>query len=252
MNVPIEKLLAASRLFGRVRPELRAHLAQYAVRRTFAHGERVFATGESPLRFNLILSGVVKLVQPTADGGEAIVGVYGPRESVGDAAILERGPYAHEAVVASKTADVLSVDAAPVLALAERDLEIADAITRALLDHAEMLQEKITVMSAGSVPKRLATLFLALAERFGDERFDGALTIPVALSRGELACLISARVETTIRVVRKFERMGLLETNGGGFVIRDVAGLVAETRVNDLRSPEPPASSAQQDRWPSA
>lgn len=226
-----EKLLAASRLFGRLSPPLRAELAARTTRRAFARGDRIFRTGEQALRFNLILSGVVKIVRPVADGSEAIVGLFGPRESIGDPAVIERAAFPAEAIVASIHAEILSIDAAPVLALATRNADVACALSRVLLDHTRALQEKIGVMSAGSVPKRLATLFLALGERFGDEASDGSLMLPLPLSRSELACLIGARVETAIRIVRRFEKSGVLTTNPQGFVVHDVRALVEETRA---------------------
>lgn len=236
VNAPtIDKLLGASRLFGTLPEALRSTFAARASRRTFVRGERVFRAGETAARFNLILSGVIKIVRPVADGTEAIVGLFGPRESVGDPAVLERGSYPADAVVASNTAEILSVDAAPVLTLSTRSVEVASAISRVLLDHTRALQEKIGVMSAGSVPKRLATLFLILGERFGDECEDDTLVIPVPLSRGELACLIGARVETTIRTVRRWERAGIVETRDDGFLIRNIRALIEETRARGSR-----------------
>lgn len=232
---PIEKLLGASRLFGQLPPSTLTGLAARTVRRSARRGERIFRAGEPALRFNLIISGVVKIVRPVADGTEAIIGLFGPRESIGDPAVLERGSYMADAVVASDHAEILSIDAAPVLALTQRSIEVANSICRVLLDHTRALHEKIGIMSAGSVPKRLATLFLALGERFGDEQEDGTLSMPIALSRGELACLVGARVETTIRTVRRWERADILETQSDGFTIKDVRALVEETRARGSR-----------------
>lgn len=238
MNVhapTIEKLLGASRLFGTLPEPLRTTVASRATRRTFVRGERVFRTGEAANRFNLVLSGVIKIVKPIADGTEAIIALFGPRESIGDPAVLEKTNFQADAVVASHTAEILSVEAAPVLAVSNRSAEVASAIARVLLDHTHALDEKICVMSAGSVPKRLATLFLSLGERFGDEVDDDTLVIPVPLSRGELACLIGARVETTIRTVRRWERAGVVETRDDGFSIRNIRALIEETRARGSR-----------------
>jgi CRP-like cAMP-binding protein len=231
----IDKLLGASRLFGTFPEPLRTTIAARATRRAYVRGERIFRTGEPANRFNLVLSGVIKIVKPIADGTEAIVGLFGPRESIGDPAVLEHTNYPADAVVASHSAEILSVEAAPVLAVSNRSAEVASAILRVLLDHTHALQEKIGVMSAGSVPKRLATLFLALGERFGDEIDDDTLVIPVPLSRGELACLVGARVETTIRTVRRWERAGILETRDDGFSIKNIRALIEETRARGSR-----------------
>jgi CRP-like cAMP-binding protein len=232
-STSIDKLLSASRMFGGLPKLTRRLVAAQSVRITFQHGDRVYRAGERAWRFTSIVSGVVKLVRPIADGTETISGLYGPRESIGAPAVLERGNYVANAVVASPTAEILAVDAGPLLVLSRKSPEIAGGFTRVLLDHARTMHEKVGVMSAGSVTKRLATLLLAISERFGDECEDGSLIVPVPLSRSELACFIGARTETTIRTMRRWECRGVLETHAFGFSIRDTRALIVETRSVD-------------------
>lgn len=88
---------------------------------------------------------------------------------------------------------------------------------RALCNTSTVLRGRIEVLSAGSVPQRLATLLLQLADRFGDTGDDGVVRIPVALSRGALARLVSARVETVIRTASEWQKRSLMGSDGGGF-----------------------------------
>jgi CRP-like cAMP-binding protein len=220
-----ERILRSVRLFAGVAPELRAELAGGASRRMLSRGERVWLAGDEATRFTVILSGLVEIVRRGADGAEAIVALFGPRESIGDAAVLAQGTFPADARVASARAEVLQVAAAPVLEAMERQPEVARAMNEALLAHTRALQEKIRIMSAGAVPQRLATLLLHLAERFGDEDDTGATFVPVALSRSELASLVGARVETTIRAVSRWRKAGVLATPPEGFAIRDLEAL---------------------------
>lgn len=229
----IERVLSGSRLFSRLDPPTLAVVVQASTLRTLVRGDSLWIAGEPATHFAIVVSGLVKVVQTLPDGADAIVGLFGPRESVGDAAVVGRAAYPAGAVVASDRAEIVRVEAGPVLSRMETRADVAHAINRALLDHTHALQEKIRVMSAGAVPKRLATLLLTLAERFGDEPEEGGLVIPLAISRGELACLIGARVETTIRCIRGWEKAGIVETNDDGFVVRDVEALRAATRASD-------------------
>jgi CRP-like cAMP-binding protein len=232
-NPRLERVLAGSRLFARVDPSTLLEVAAAAAFRSYARGEHLWTAGEPATHFTIVHSGLLKVVQTLPDGSDAIVGLFGPRESVGDTAVVERASYPAAAIVASDLAEVVRVEAAPILTRMETRTDVARAINRALLDHTHALQEKIRVMSAGAVPKRLATLLLTLAERFGDEREDGELVIPIAISRGELACLIGARVETTIRCIRLWEKAGYVDTNTDGFVVKDVEAIRAATRAAD-------------------
>jgi CRP-like cAMP-binding protein len=232
-NPRLERVLAGSRLFSRVDPSTLAEVVRAAAFRPYQRGEHLWTAGERATHFTIVHSGLLKVVQTLPDGSDAIVGLFGPRESVGDAAVVERAIYPAAAIVASDQAEVVRIEAAPILTRMETRADVARAINRALLDHTHALQEKIRVMSAGAVPKRLATLLLTLGERFGDEPDEGGLIIPLAISRGELACLIGARVETTIRAIRQWEKSGIVETTPDGFVVRDVEALRAATRATE-------------------
>lgn len=78
--------------------------------------------------------------------------------------------------------------------------------------------------------QRLATLLLALAERFGDEREDGSTFVPVPLSRQELSRLVGARAETVIRTMSRWQKVGVVATDARGFVLRDTERLRRVTR----------------------
>lgn len=226
----VERLLRASRLFSDVDDDVVIELAASAHARELRVGEPLWRAGEVASRFTLIRSGLVKVVRHTPDGGEAIVGLFGPRESVGAAAVLGASPYPADAVAASDVVVALYVDASPVLQAMPRRPRTAAAMNRALLDHTRALQEKIAVMSAGSVEQRLATLLLVLTERFGDERDDGSAVVPVRLSRHELARLVGATTETTSRAMSRWRREGVVDTTADGFELRHPDRLREVTR----------------------
>lgn len=226
-------LLAASRMFAGLDRDTLGHLARLATLRKLAAGERLWSAGERATHFTLISSGLFKIVRATPDGTAVIIALFGPHESIGDVAVLRGMSYPAAAIVLSASAEVLRVPAEPVITAMNARPGFACSMNRALIDHTQALQEKIRVMSAGAVPKRLATLLLGLAERFGDEGDDGAVEIPVALSRADLACFIGARVETTIRTIRAWERAGAVETTDSGFRLLQPEVLVRTTTSSD-------------------
>ena len=229
----LTKSLAAHPLFSGLSPGPLDELARSCRPRSLDHREKLWRVGDPATHFALIQGGLVEIVRQAADGSEFIVALFGPRESVGDAAVLGRDRYPAEAVVASDRADLIFVDAGPVLAALPTQPEVSRALIRTLLSHTRALQEKIAVMSAGSVPKRLALLFLLLADRFGDDLADGTVGIPVVLSRTELARLVGATVETTIRTISRWQKAGWISTDGDGFVLREAERLRDVTRGQD-------------------
>lgn len=194
--------------------------ARRARRRRLGRGEAVWRAGDPARDFVWIEAGLVKIVRQGVQGAEAIVALFGPGDSIGDTAVLERGAYPADAIVASRAAWLVQLEAAPLMAAAAADLQWAAALRQALLAHTHALRDKIEVMTAGSVPRRLATLLLQLARRFGTMCPPDGAEIPIALSRAELAALVGATVETTIRTISRWQQEGAVTTLRQGFRIR--------------------------------
>ncbi len=220
MTTELLRRLQSSRLFAELDGPVQERLAQGASVRTLPAGERVFREGDAAEHVHILLSGLVEIRRATEAGGEALLGLFGPREVFGLSAALERSTYPADAIVVSEYAEVLRVQSEPVLALLPESTVLAAAVNRALLEHTRALRAKIDIMSAGAVPRRLALLFSYLAERFGDEDEQGALFIPISLSRAQLAHLVGARVETVIRTVSRWQKEGLLKTDRDGFELK--------------------------------
>jgi CRP-like cAMP-binding protein len=222
----VPRRLRATRLFGQLSPELIERFALEAIPRSYSTGELLWHAGDPAKHFTVIQSGLVEIRRPGPGGSEgAIIGLFGPRESVGDFAVLERSPFPADAIAISESLDVLRVRADPVLEVLERDADLARAVNTSLREHMRMLRTKIDVMSAGPVPLRLATLLLHLIDRFGDEMEGGATSVAINLSRGQLARLVGARSETVIRTMTKWQREGWVETTAEGMRFRTTAPL---------------------------
>jgi CRP-like cAMP-binding protein len=229
-QVTNERALLASRLFSSLEPELVRDFARTATRARYARGESIWHAGESATHLTVIASGLVKIARSGPDGAETILALFGPRESVGDVAVLGGKTYPADAIALTE-AELLRVDAATVRAAFNANPSLLAAMNASLIEHAQALQEKIRIMSAGKVDKRLATLLLHLATRFGDEHDDGTLFVPLHLSRAECARLVGATVETTIRTFSRWQKEGLVETKPEGFVLRDLDALTAITQI---------------------
>lgn len=209
---------------GVAEPRLEA-LARSAHRKTIVRGDALFKAGEPADCVVILCRGLVKVVRYAPDGAESILGLFGPRDAVGLIAVVSRKPFPATAIALTDQVEAVCLPSALMLDAMKQDATLAMAVNQSLTQQATVLRNKIDVMSAGQVAQRLASLLTNLAERFGDEREDGATMVPVVLTRGELSGLVGARVETTIRVLSAWQKQGLLETTKDGFVLRDAAGL---------------------------
>lgn len=231
----VERTLRASQLFAGVDASTVATLAAQTTCRRLVRGEALWRAGEPITTVSVIVSGLVKIVRPDED---AIVSIFGAHEAIGLLGLLSEGVYLADAVAASPSVEVARVDAKQLLAAVDACPTLAHSLNTSLAALSRALDEKIRIMSAGSVEKRLASLLLHLVDRFGDELESGAHIVPVPLTRAELASLVGATVETLIRTMSRWKKSGIVSTSREGFVIDDIGLLEA------IRSPSSGSSGA--------
>ncbi len=214
-----QKILRVSRVFGALEASSLAELGRSSRRSRHARGELLWRAGDEARELSVIASGVVKVAAPLRSGRASILGIFGPHESVGDAAVVRGRPYPADAVVATELAELLWIERGALLEAMLRDTTIAHAINQSLAEHNLALQSTIRILGAGQVENRLATLFLHLAERFGDELDDGDVMVPLALSRSDLASLVGTTPESATRVLSRWHKTGVILTEEAGFRI---------------------------------
>jgi CRP-like cAMP-binding protein len=194
-------------------------LSAQSCRARVVRGSALFTEGSPADSLILIASGIVKAVRSTPDLDVNVVGLFGPHDCIGAGAVVFGGVHTVTAYAASAAVEAWRVPAGAVREAMQREAEVASAMMHVLFNYTATLTAKLDLLHAGSVPQRLARLFLMLSDQFGDELEDGSLIIPVSLSRRELAAFVGARVESVIRSVSAWQKLGVLRTDCAGFEI---------------------------------
>lgn len=230
------RLLEKAPAFAGVEPALLERMADASTTRTLRRAEVLWRAGDPPRALTLIRSGLFKVVRPAPRGRSVICGLFGPPETLGDLDLLRALPHSADVIAATDSASVIQIPRTVVMEAVEHSPKLGTSIACALYNELAVLHDKIDVLTAGAVEARMATLLLKLYQQFGDDSEDGTSFIPVALSRRELSDLVSTSFETAIRVMTRWEREGVLDTEPTGFVIRrmplleDRAGPLHATR----------------------
>lgn len=204
-------------------------IALEARRTSFSDGDRIWNAGDDATHFSFVEFGLVQIVKTNLRGDDATLGIFGPGEGVGNLAAMEGTPYPAAALAASEDVTLLRISAAALTPMMQANTPLMTGANRSLIAHSKKLLSKIDVLCAGPVPARLAVLFLQLADRFGQPAEDTGAFIPIALSRGALGRLVSAREETVIRVLTEWKDLGWVTTSPTGFHIRAVSQLESIT-----------------------
>jgi CRP-like cAMP-binding protein len=204
-----------------------SRLAALASTRNYERGALLWRAGDEARNFNVVKTGLVKVVRTGGGGRRTMCGLFGPPESIGDVVLLKGLAYPADAIVATDAATMLTIPRAALLACLESCPQVGISIAAAIHTKLCALHDSIEVLSAGAVEARLATALLKLYERFGDDFDDGTSGIPVSLARRELADLVCTAVETVIRIMTRWDRAGVVTTLENGFVIRQREALEA-------------------------
>ncbi len=199
-------------------------LAHEASVQRLRRGEALWRAGEKACSFIVVGHGLVKVVLPSTGSRDLVMGLFGPGESVGDAALLDGGQYPAEALALTDPVIIARVPREQLFASLEQCGAAALDLAREMSRRAAIANRRISLFSA-SAEERLASTLLELGERFGDEMEDGSTLIPLRLTRAELAALVGTTVETTIRTLSRWSREGLVSTTEGGLAVHDASAL---------------------------
>ncbi len=220
MGIDVLEKLRTFNVFSDV-PEHR--LAQTARETTTLNLDRhalVWNEGDTCRYLYFVISGRVKIIKHSETGKDVIIEIYGPKDAIGETSTLVGGAYTTTAVCLSPT-NLLCVPRPQILDLLATVPGMALRSLRGMARRQRMLMQKIKELAAGGVEYRIAHLLLKLADRIGEEStFDG-INIPIVLSRQDIADLVGTTVETAIRVMSRWRKMGIVTNDKKGILIRD-------------------------------
>lgn len=219
------EFLGHTALFTGVAPAVTRQLAGASLIHTYPRGSTIWRVGDFPEALLIVRTGLVKLTRPAPRGRTSLCWLFGARAILGELVLVNGVPYQNTAVAATPSVSVVSIPRALVLNAAHQDPELALNLFRGFGEKFTALHAKIDVLSAGAVEARLAILLVKLYMQFGDELEDGTLRVAVSLSRQELADMVSTSFETAIRVLARWEREGLVTTDGDGFTLGNLSRL---------------------------
>jgi CRP-like cAMP-binding protein len=184
-----------------------------------AKGEYVFLECDQPRNLYTVVKGEVKLLKQTEDGRETIVEMAYPGEIFGEEAIFDGQPYPMTAQ-ALDDAELLAISRTDFFAFLRDNPDLALEIITELGTRLREAQNTIRALAMERVEWRIARVLLMLSRKAGIVEADG-VSIDLPLTRQDIADMAATTVETTIRVLSNFKKMGLVETEKGKIILRD-------------------------------
>jgi CRP/FNR family transcriptional regulator len=200
-------------------------LAAVAREESFEARDYVFREGDPAQWFCLVRSGHVKILRHARTGRDVVLELLGPDEAFGGVAVIERRPYPASAQT-TEPSTIVKIPQEAIVAVAERQPSIIREIAFMIGRRLRNAHESVQSLVADPVETRLAAALIRLAAREGTGT-DAGLALSFPLTRQSLADMTGTTVETTIRVVSRWLKAGVVAEAGGRLVLRDLDRLRA-------------------------
>ncbi len=215
-----ENFLKEIPLLEDIPPEEIKKISTYFHLKEYKKNEYIFFEGDDEPGIYIVIEGIVKLIKETADGKTVILRLATPKEVFGWLVMGDSKPtstYTAQALVDTK---VLYISNQDFLKLLNLYPALAVKIT---CDASKMLLEaydRLKSLAAEKVEGRIANLLLELSRKIGKEE-DGKIVIRAPITRQDLAEMTGTTVETAIRIMSKWKKEGIVNTERGKIEILD-------------------------------
>lgn len=217
MTTDVAGILRGTDLLGSVSAQDLEKVASGSRVRTFRRGQVVFTAGDPGDTVIVVLSGRVKVVVHSADGGELILTVIGPGGIFGELGVADGGPRSASAETLEECR-LLFVPQEMIQDICGREPAAEHALLRSITATLRRLTEAASDLVFLDLPRRVAKVLLSQPR---DE--DGLIWPP--LSQEELAHQVGGSRQSVNAALRGFERRGWIQVRGRAVTVTQAAAL---------------------------
>jgi CRP/FNR family transcriptional regulator len=217
--------LRSSTLLNALTAEQLDELARVSHMAYAERGETIWLHGREVDFCGLVGVGFVKMVKSLDTGQEVTTEIIGPGQIFGLLGTIEGigCPLTARAVCNTW---YLKMPKATFLPIYEESAPFKAQLIRRTTQRFRQTMDLMAKMSTGRVEERIAIILLLLSQSYGDESPRG-VTLQVPLTRQDISEMAGTTVESTIRVMSRWQKEGLIESDHKFVTIRDSEALDA-------------------------
>jgi CRP-like cAMP-binding protein len=185
--------------------------------RTFRHGQVVFTAGDPGDTLMVVISGRIKVVVRSADGGELTLTIIQAGGVFGELSIADGGPRSADAE-ALEDCELLLVSRDPIQEICKRVPSAGQALTDSIAATLRRLTEATSDLVFLDLPRRLAKVLLSQPE-------DKDGVIRARMKQEDLAHQIGGTRQSVNAALRGFEKRGWVEVRDRAVTVQQVSAL---------------------------
>ena len=216
-NDDTRNLLADIKLFEGMSPKQLDWVAQRAHRRIFPAGTNVLTIEQPGEAVYVILYGTVKIHLQQSER-DVILSILGAGDLLGEMSLIDSVGRSANAVTLENSL-MLWMDKRTFNYLVDEVPPVARNLVQILSARVRLSDQLIQALATLDVNGRVARQLLAFAERYGREKRQGEVEIPISLTQGDIADLVGASRKRVNQAMTLFKKQNLLTTNEKGRIV---------------------------------
>ena len=227
-QMAVVNTLRSCQLFTGLPPPDLQNIAAVTVVKSLAKDEYLFHEGDPAQGFYVVQRGAVNIHRVTAAGKEQVIHVFRTGDSFAEVALASATGYPAEARALEPT-HVLLVQKTGILALLQRQPELALRMLGSMSSHLRVLVGQLEDLTVKDVETRLANW---LVKRCPDPHSETPVKIELTMTKRVLAAELGTISETFSRTLAKFREQKLILVKGKTITVLSPVKLNALLRRN--------------------
>ncbi|MBE7552311.1 MAG: Crp/Fnr family transcriptional regulator [Anaerolineales bacterium] len=194
----------------------------------YSKDEIIFRQGDTSRELYLVMRGKVRIFRISPSGAETTIAIYSTGSIMGEFAVVDSEPRSATAK-AIEAADLLVMPQDKFLQHLRQMPDLALGMTRLLASRVRWTAAYAETIAQYDAAGRLLHILLLYNEQFGQEEEAGKrYVLDLALNQTDLASLVGARREWVNRLLRDWQRRGIVAYEAGKIIILDLPRAQAE------------------------
>lgn len=204
---PILTELSGFEIFKKIPKQKLAELVKNSEVVLSEHRDLLYRAGSAASFFGVVLSGAYKLSKLSLSGEDVIVHFSTPGDVLAAFVMAHPNPHYPVSATAMGPSRFLKIPRSNYLEIWKSEPELIFQIQNLLSTRMNILQDQKALQKA-SLAQKLAALILSLVDKKSDD-----LSLSIPLTRKEIAENLGASVESIIRIMSDWSKLGIIQTN---------------------------------------
>ena len=210
-DLTVRGVLESSTLLNALTNEDMMALAQHSKLVDVGRGETIWLQGDQPDFFGVGGLGFIKMARSTSPGIESTLEIMGPGQVFGMLSSIE-GIGMPLSAYGLTNATYVKVPKSVFMPIYEASHLLKDRLIRRTSTRMHQKLDFMSRLSSGKAEERIAAILFILAETYG-EPIERKIRIQIPLTRQEIGEMAGTTTETTIRVLSKWNKEGIVSTD---------------------------------------